>query len=305
MVPGSFSVECGVCSTTTASHIYTHTHTHMHIYDNEAGTDNGKFPELPGVPRVPPEIQHEATGCPLEEGRRVWISGQSEHGRGWQTDWVSVTFQWSQLSILPSVHANSLHTQTHSHLHLLNTLVQTHSEHITQVHQIYTDHFTQRKYLPHLSRLYYSGCLPYNTQHSFYVCLLLLLYERTCEVWLIVYVRRGSLLFFFTEYPSGLSSPCTHTNTEHAHLCSLLVSCFSVQMWLANSRELARTGVVWWRRTGWLTLFGLSVPAPWSAPVGKKVKMANQLKRRPKIDVTASLYGHGNAVRINDQKLNF
>lgn len=72
---------------------------------------------------------------PPWKGHRVWISPQSEHGRGWQTDWVSATFQWSQPSTLPSAHTPATHTNhTHTHHHLFTLFSNI--------------HFTLKKYFP-------------------------------------------------------------------------------------------------------------------------------------------------------------
>ncbi len=101
------------------------------------------------------------------KGRRVWISPQSEHGRGWQTDWVSATFQWSQPSTLPSAHAPlCTHTHTHIHTHTLCitslpsfSLAHTHILYTIQVYWVHTIHFTLTKPFP-------LGASPNHTSHN-------------------------------------------------------------------------------------------------------------------------------------------
>lgn len=111
------------------------------------------------------------------KGRRVWISPQSEHGRGWQTDWVSATFQWSQPSTLPSAHAPlcTQHTHMHHPLHALPSfsLARTNILDALQVHQVYTIHLTLIKlfilshmctYTVHITLFYNSPNLVAATQ---------------------------------------------------------------------------------------------------------------------------------------------
>lgn len=150
--------------------------------ESEAWTQTRQYPKtswssVPWNSKCPARNPTWGNRPPPWKGRRVWISPQSEHGRGWQTDWVSATFQWSQPSTLPSAHAPLC---THTHMHHLFTLfflLLTHTVLYTGVlglccplYPNKTLPITNHKYILHSQSCAHTHCL-FNTHHSFHKCL--------------------------------------------------------------------------------------------------------------------------------------
>ena len=130
----------------------------------------GHFPELPGVlfpgiPRVLPEIQHEATGRPLKGSQSV--NKSTERTWPWPTDGLSQR----HIPVESTIHFT---LRAHTHAHMLNhthayTRIHTHT--VTSLPLFSLEHFTGVPGLYH--PLYPDRITPLlsDPDHSHSVCL--------------------------------------------------------------------------------------------------------------------------------------